>query len=403
MLGGLLTLAALAITDAMINFKRGGLRNVAFVLIAGAACVVMSGLLSEFVNDFFPVWFVQGVKGSLGPAAGAVALYYLGIWLGGNREDRTVHAMTAWGALVLGLASAALLVVAVRSTPEEFATLLYLTFLVNFTAAVLGLGATLRAAALGDPLARWMAMACVGLVLMVVGIYLKALAVPGFGIGTWIATAIITVLYFLTCIVLVMLRNREQRELTRLASLKVGADAATGLPTGSMLLSEVEHAFWRAARLRGECTLVCLNVGNLYELSTMAGHGVEQQIQVATAARIRRAAGFRCVVGLYQPRCFVVVISADKRRELVQETVQRLRATAARRLMVTGRDQLRHEFAPQLSVGVVTLKNPGRASPLEVIHEAERRALISDSRNGAPTLPPLAVQDAIPTEPSPLA
>jgi GGDEF domain-containing protein len=406
MLGGLLTLVALALADVIVNFKRGGLRNVFFVLFAGSACVVMSGLLREFIPGLLPVWAVQGIKGSIGPAAGAVALYYLGIWMGGSREDRTVHFMTAWGGLAVGLASLVLAGLAVQASPEGFVTLLYWTALFNLTAALLGLAATLRAAKLGDPLARWMAIACVGLVLLIAGLYLKALEVPGFGLGTWIATATITVLYFLACIMLVMLRNREQRQLTRLASLQVGADPATGLPTGSVLLGEVEHAFWRTSRLHGECTLVCLHVANLYELSTVAGHGVEQQIQVAIAARIRRAAGFRCVVGLYQPRCFVVVISADKRREYVQETVMRMRALAARPLMVTGRDQTRHEFVPRLSQGIVTLQHPGRALPLEVIHEAERRALISDTRNPGPPPPPPpppSVQDTIPTQPAPFA
>jgi GGDEF domain-containing protein len=341
--------------------------------------------------------------------ASALALYYLGLWLGGSREDRTVHHITAWGALAMGLAGVALGAQAAYATPDEFRQLMVTTASVNVAIAMMGLVATLRAAALGDPLARWMVLACVGLVLLVTGHYLKALGIPGFGLGTWIATATLTVLYFLACILLVMMRNREQRQLTRLARLQVGADPATGLPTGSMLLGEVAHAFWRTARIQGECTVVCLNVRNLYELGQTAGHGVEQQILVALAARIRRAAGFRCVVGLYQPRCFVVVISADKRREYVQETVNRMRMLVSRELTVIGRDQTRYEFLPQLALGSVTLQHPGRAAPLDVIHEAERRALIADSNNhppppppptNAPASQPSGIQD-IPTAPAP--
>ncbi len=403
MLGGLLTLAALALSDVVVNRKRGTLRNVVFVLVTGAACVVMTGLPGELWPGLLPVWMVQGIKGSLGPLAGAVALYYLGLWMGGNREDRTVHHLTAWGALAVAVFSLVLGVLAALSTPEEFPRVLRATAVLNVGCALLGLAATLRSAALGDPLARWMSLACVALVVLVIGHYLKGLDVPGFGIGTWIITAALTVLYFLTCIMLVMLRNRQQRQLTRLARLQVGADPATGLPTGSMLLSEVAHTFWRAARLRRACTVVCLTVRNLYELGPTAGHGVEQQIQVAMAARIRRAAGFRCVVGLYQPRCFVVVISADKRREYVQETVHRMRAIAGRPLVVIARDQARHEFQPQISVGSVTLQNPGRATPLDVIHEAEHRALIADTKNEATPPPPPPLQDSITTAPAPFA
>ncbi|KRI01444.1 GGDEF domain-containing protein [Curvibacter sp. PAE-UM] len=396
MLGGLLTLTALAMADALFNRKRGSLRNLVFVLIAGASCVVMTGL-PEVLWPGLPQWLLQLLKGSLGPLAGAMALNYLGIWLGGSREDRTVYRITTWGAGVLFLASLALAAMVARASPEEFQQLLLVTAVVNMAAAVLGLVATLRAATLGDPLARWMVLACVLLAALVGGLYLRGLNVPGFGLGTWIFTATITVVYFLACSVLVFVRNRQQRQLTRLSRLQVGADPATGLPTGSLLLSEVEHAFWRTARLHGSCTVVCLHLRNLYELGQAAGHGVEHQILAAMAARIRRAAGFRCVVGLYHPRCFVVVISTDSRHEFVNETIARLRATVGRPLMVVGRDQSRHDYTPQLGMGIVTLEQPGDAVPLDMLNEAERLSLGSDGGNvtSPPSVRPS--QDAIDT------
>ncbi len=377
MLGGLLTLTALALADLFLNRKLGSLRNLVFVLIVGTSCLVMTGL-PEVLWPGLPLKLMQLLKGSMGPLAGALALYYLGIWLGGSREDRTVGHITTWGAGAIFLAAIVLGARAVRTGPEEFEQLLLATAIVNMAAAVMGLIATLRAAALGDPLARWMVLACVCLAAMVTGLYLRGLNVPGFGLGTWIVTAVITVVYFLACTVLVFVRNRQQRQLTRLSRLQVGADPATGLPTGSLLLSEVEHAFWRTGRLHGSCSVVCLHLRNLYELGQAAGHGVEHQILAAMAARIRRAAGFRCVVGLYHPRCFVVVISTDQRREFVNETVARLRSTVGRPLMVIGRDQSRHDYAPQLGVGIVTLDRPGEAVPLDVLNEAERQSLGTD-------------------------
>jgi hypothetical protein len=92
------------------------------------------------------------------------------------------------------------------------------------------------------------------------------------------------------------------------------------------------------------------------------------------AARIRRTAGFRCVVGLYHPRCFVMVISADKRREFVGLTVSRLRSLVAKPLIVVGQDDVRHHFAPRLGVGVVTLDAAG-AKPMDALNEAERLAM----------------------------
>lgn len=396
MLGGLLTLSVLSVADVLLNRKLGSLRNLIFVLVAGTSCVVITGLPEVLWPDL-PSWLVQMVKGSLGPLAGAISLYYLGHWMGGSREDRAVSRITSWGAGGVLLGSLLLAVLAALASPDEFGRLLPATAIVNMAAAVLGLMATLRAAAMGDPLARWMALACLCLAASISGLYLRGLNVPGFGMGTWIATAVLTVVYFVSCSVLVFVRNRQQRQLTRLSRLQIGADPATSLPTGSLLLSEVEHAFWRAGRLHGSCTVVCLHLGNLYELGQSAGHGVEHQILAAMAARIRRAAGFRCVVGLYHPRCFVVVISTDQKREYVNETITRLRTTVRRPLMVVGRDQSRHDYMPQLGIGIVTLEQPGDAVPLDVLNEAERQSLGTNRDIITAPAPILPQQDAIDT------
>jgi len=86
-------------------------------------------------------------------------------------------------------------------------------------------------------------------------------------------------------------------------------------------------------------------------------------------------------VGLYHPRCFVVVISADKRRQYVGLTVARLRSLAAEPLTVTSKDGTRQDFWPRVGVGVVTL-DPQRAHPMVVIDEAERQALGPPLRHG---------------------
>jgi len=394
MTGGLLTLAALALADALVNRSRGSLRNLVFVLITGTGCVVMTGL-TEVLWPWIPDRLEMLLKASLGPLGGAIALYYLGIWLGGITEDVIVHRISAWGGVSLFFASLVLAFMVVGVSEEEFHQLLIATAVVNMAAAVMGLIICVRAAAMGDPLARWMVLACVALVLLVAGLYLRGLNVPGFGLGTWIATALLTVTYFLACIVLVIMRTRQLRQLTRLANLQKGADPATNLPTGSVLLSDVTHAFWRTARFHGECTVVCLNLHNLYELGEKAGHTVDQQILAAMAARIRRAAGFRCVVGLYHPRCFVVVISADKRRDLVNQTIVRLRSMVGRPLVVVGRDQHRHEYVPQLGLGMVTV-DPAQVEPIKALSEAERQALATVRESAQKT------EDTIVTAPVPL-
>jgi GGDEF domain-containing protein len=122
--------------------------------------------------------------------------------------------------------------------------------------------------------------------------------------------------------------------------------------------------------------VVCLHITNLYELTDEPGHGTEHQILTTLAARVRRAAGFRCVVGLYHPRCFVVVITSDKLTEATLEVVTRLRATVPMPLSVMDAKQVYLPFSPQVGMGVVTLE-PDGVTPMEVINQAERRALAS--------------------------
>ena len=113
---------------------------------------------------------------------------------------------------------------------------------------------------------------------------------------------------------------------------------------------------------------------NLYELADAPGQGAEHQILTTLAARVRRAAGFRCVVGLYHPRCFVVVLAADKLNQATLQALTRLRSTVAMPMSVMDTRQAYKTFKPELGMGVVTLEPEG-STPMEVINQAERRAL----------------------------
>ena len=390
MLGGLLTLAAITVTDTLFNRNIHGVRNLLFVFITGTSCVALSGLPVVLFPDLGDRTLML-LQAGMGPLGAAFGLNYLGLWLGGAREDPVVHRITAWGSRALFLCAITLVVLAAQASSQDYHSLLLAAAAANMTAAVLGVVVSVRAAVRGDTLARWMVLACVFLAAMTTGLYLRALHAEGLRLGTWLVTAAITVTYFLIVSVLVITRLRQSRRLARLARLKVGVDPATGLPTGSVLLSKVEHAFWRTARIHGECTVVCLHMHNLYRLGESMGQGVEQQILMAMAARIRRAAGFRCVVGLYHPRCFVVVLSTDKRVQ-TSTTVLRLRHLMTDPVSVAGRDGTRHEFLPLVGMGAITL-NPAGADPLATINETEQLALDKDeqresaSNSGAATNP----------------
>ncbi|WP_439114454.1 hypothetical protein [Hydrogenophaga sp.] len=383
MLGGLLTLLALSLVDALVNRTVGSVRNLWFVLVTGASCVLVTGLPEVLFPDL-PAHLLLVLKASLGPLAGAMALYFLGNWLGGVREDALVHRLTAWGGALVCLAALVLAVVASQTAAAHFVSLLRVAAVVNMVPVLLAALAVWRAAQLGDPLARWMGLAVACLAATVCGIYLRGLQVPGFGLFTWVLTAVFTVAFFLVSTVLVLVRNQKNRQLARLSRLQAGAEPATGLITGSALLSQVEHVFWRTARRQGECTVVCLYLSNLYEMAEPSGHGAEHQILATMAARIRRAAGFRCVVGLYHPRCFVVVLSTDKHAAPASETVARLRSMATQAVAVMDEAEAYHAFVPRLGLGVITV-NPASAESMDVLNDAERQAMALVGEPGADT------------------
>lgn len=373
MLGGLLTLATLAIADVVVSRSLAAWRGLAFMLLTGSSCIVLSGL-PEHVFPNLPALTVLIFKASLGPLSGALALTYLGQWLGIAAEDPWVHRTIVWGSGLLigaGVCLAVVLMIAQDSNPSSFLTL---TALVNFASVLLATFASARAAKLGDPLARWMVVACLLLAISVAGLVSHSLNQDNDGPFLWSVTAASTVGFFLVVVALGATRNRQARRLERLANLSRGLDPATGLPRGSVLLTKVDDAFWRSARLNTESAVICLYLRNLYELSELAGHSADQQILTILTARVRRAVGFRCVVGLYHPRCFVVVMSAVIQPKTVQRTVERLRHLLAKPLNVIGVGEQNHVFTPGFSLGMLMVSAQG-ADPATAIDQAERIAI----------------------------
>ena len=387
MSGVLFTLAMVALADALTNRSVASMRGLMFVLLPGSSCIVMTDL-PELLFPSLSQHLITLLKATLGPLSGAVALTYLGKWLGGRAQDPVVHRIIVWGSSILITATVVLVILALRITPRDFPKLLFAAAMVNGTAVVLALITSGRAAALGDPLARWMLVACLFLAGATTGLYLHGLEVKGYDdLGSWIFTALCTTAYFLLCTGLAILRNRQNRKLARLAGLKFGADPATGLPTGQALLNKVAAAFWRNNRMHGECVVVALHLRNLYALDESCGHGFDQQILAAMSARILRTVGFRSVVGLYHPLCFVVVLTTVKRDQTVQRNVTRLRQVLSAPLQVESLERKHYQFVPQLGVGMVTVTLDS-ANPAAAIDEAEQLAIAASATD--PNTPALA-------------
>lgn len=393
MFGGLLTIGTMAVADVVISRTLAAWRGLAFMAVTGSSCVMLSGL-PEALFPALPLAPVLVLKASLGPLSGAMVLIYLGQWLGVAAEDRVVHHTIVWGSAVLVLTAVVITILSVLFASTLATEILLLAACVNAIAVLLATLTSARAAQLGDKLARSMVMGCLFLAISMAGLFAHQLNPDTATLPVWIATSFSTVAFFLVMVSLGIRRNRQIRRLERLAGLSLGLDPATGLPRGSALLSKVDDAFWRSARLNASCTVICLHLRNLYELSDSAGHMVDQQILSAMAARVRRAVGFRCVVGLYHPRCFVVVMSAVKQPKVMHKMSLQLRTLMCQPLNVIGHSKSAHLFIPQVSVGAVTV-SAANAVPAQVIDEAEQLALASER---APNAPQAAAAPATPDD-----
>lgn len=382
MLGGLTTLAAFALADALLRRSIASWRAFVFVALVGSACVLLTSI-TEFIFPNLPQKMVHMLQNSMGLFGGALALRYLGLWIGVAREDRVVRASLGCGVIGLVLAGCTMAVLTWMGPLEEARSLLATTAAINAVAIFAPTIALLRATRLGDRLARGM-LANMGLLLvMVVGLYGHGLH-QHWDVTVWILTAVCTVSFLMVATYLGLRRDRLNRRLERLARLAEGGDPSTGLPKGSMLISKVDDAFWRSARRQQECTVICLYLRNLYELAETAGHNADQQILAAMSARMRRSVGFRNVLGLYHPRCFIVVVSTDSKSRLVEKLLQRLHYLIAKPLSVAGPDYTTHAFVPRFGVGAVSVI-ASDANAAAVVDQAERLALAANPETDGQT------------------
>lgn len=373
MAGGLLSLTMLSAAEAIMVRTLGSVRNLLLLFTISLTAVLLSGLPEVHFPEL-PERLMMALKAGFGLLSSALGLRFLGIWAGGDQEDHLIYRVTLWGCYGMLIAAVVMMVLATLVPVADYPQLLEVTAALNSVMVLLSLVIAVRASLLGDPLARWLVLASVLLGVALGGLYLHALKVRGYGLGTWILTAVSAMLFLLIVMVLMIVRNRQQRELARLARLETGSDPATGLPTGAKLLSEVEHVFWRTGRLRGKCIVVCVYLGNLYELSDSMGRAIDNQILAATAARIRRAAGFRCVVGTYHPRCFMIVFSTERKRPFSEALVHRLEGLVTQPLQVVGSNNKRHQFQPQVGIAVSSVL-PDHAQPQEVFDQVEQAAM----------------------------
>lgn len=373
MSGVLLTLWAVAAVDAAVQRSVPAVRGLAFIVLTGGAAMVLSGLPQVLWPTLDPSR-VLILKASLGSLGGALAMIYLGIWIGGAREDTLIHWTLAICCPFLVLGGTVLAVAAAWLGLPAEQGLLTAAAICNAVCVVAAGVVSVRSATLGDRLARWMVLACLFLAATVAGMYAKALHVGSGGNWGWLLAAVCTVSYFLIVIGLTISRNREMRRITRLARGAAQTEWGIEMPLGPRLLPQVEDALWRSARVGRECVVAAVSIPNLYALGDDVGQeGVDGEILGALAARIRRVVGFRNVVGLYHPRCFVLVVSAVQDRKRGELLATRL-LLSLRKPVKVGMHPVSHDFVPEVGIGVVAV-NGATDAALAAINQAEQLAL----------------------------
>ncbi len=399
MLGGLITLALGALaelrTQATIDLWRG----TAYVFVLGSSCVWLSGLPRVMLPDMAPQTELM-LQVTLGPLSGAMMLRYLGLWLGVAVVDRLVYLTINWGAAALVLVAMVLGLAMQGILPLGEAQPLVVAALACLAGVALGLQACLRAYHLGDDLAGAMATACGLLALMVAGLYTRAIWPDAVSHGAKALIAACTLVHFFMGVDLTAKRNRQSWLLKRRVTDAKGFDTATGLPSGSVLLNKVDDAFWRANRAGAECAVIALHLRNLYAMGDSAGHDADQQILATVSARIRRAVGFRCLVGLYHPRCFVVVLAHAHKPQEVERILFRLRVLLSKPLLLSDSQAGMHHFKPQLGVAFSNWVGDGQTAQ-EILDATEQRALAQVNLDLA--VDPEPVGSALPTAASPLS
>ncbi|WP_157694117.1 hypothetical protein [Hydrogenophaga crassostreae] len=363
MTGALAVLCLVAMADCLVQRTVASVRGLAFLIMMGGGVIALSGFPEQLFPELDNANYLP-LKVAIGPLSAALALRYLGVWLGTERED----ALTRWtvqvACVVLVLLSVATFFAARRFEPHNV-----LMSAGGIYLAMVGVAMFIsaRAAALGDSLARWMVLACVFLWLAVMGLVAKSIELPGLGLMTWVLTAFATVAYFLIVIALTIQRTREMRRLQLLAKGVVAQDFNIPMPQGSQLIPRVADVMWRSQRMERPCVVAAIAVRNLYELADELGHGVEIEILAVLAARIRRHVGFRNVVGLYHPRCFVLAVSSGQDPRRGELFVQSL-LTSIRSSVRVGPPDQRFDFWPAVGMGVVQVEH----SPMEALAAIDR-------------------------------
>jgi GGDEF domain-containing protein len=372
MSGAALLLTCTAAAAALRALTMAAWRGLALIGLISSSAVLMSGL-PEFLLGITDAHTLLPLKITIGPLSGALCLVYLGSWLGITAEERGAQRWVTFGSICSWLGGLVVLALWYNSSDFSASQLLAASGAVNMVPALVAVGLTVRNMVLGDALARWMLIACVSLATMVLGLYAKGIGLPA-PIWVWMLVAIAAMLYLLMAVGLTLARYQSERRLERIAQGNTATDPITGLSVGSVLLTKVDDAMWRSARLGRDTVMMAIWVNNLYELNESGGNETVQEIRQRLTATVRRAVGFKDVVGLAQARCYVVAISAVKDPAYIDKITTKVLTMLPRPMRVGYMVGEALVYTPQIGVGIVHILTAAHGEPLQAIDQAVRLA-----------------------------
>jgi GGDEF domain-containing protein len=370
--GAWLMLTTVAAIDAARTMSLPAWRGVSFLVLIGVSAMLLTGL-PEHLLGVADERAMLPAKMVLGPVTGAVALNYLSIWLGLTTDDKGMGRVLFATSLLAALAGIALLAVHVTVSPWSVYQGLALSLLFTLLPLVVAALVSVRIALLGDNLAWGMVTACLCMVVMVAGLYAKGLH-QQLGDIVWALIAVATVTNFVLITALTILRNLAQKRLQRIARDNTAYDLVTGLPIGSVLLSKVEDAIWRGARVGNDSAVMAIWVDNLYALHDRASPEIEQELRTRITAIVRQCVGFRNVVGLMQARCYMVAFSSVQDKLLLLRIAQRVLSVAHKPMRLGVLIGNAYVHVPQVSVGIMHVPRTEHDQSLVVMDAAQRLA-----------------------------
>ncbi len=377
MTGAIGLMAIFALADIVRTRLVAAWRGLAFVLLTGGGAVLMTGL-PEFVFQMTDSRMLLAAKATVGPLSGAASLLYLVHWLGIKANER-IHGMIMLLAVLIIAAALVVLMIHLMTSGLAPSTLIGYAAAINCVPVMVGLAISLRSALLGDQLAWWMTAACLLLVCFATGLYAHGLGLD-IGLAGMLVTAVCTLLYFVTVSVLMQMRNTNHKQLKRLLRADPSTSLVTGLPVGSAFVEKVDDAIWRNARFGYDCAALCICLKNLYALNDRGGRDVEIEIHTRTIARLRRAVGFKDVVGHMDSRCIVVLVSGVKDPVVVEQIAHHIFSVLQRPMRVGAFLRESYMHVPQISIGITHVATRGlqEISALSLIDQAQAIAQQAD-------------------------